>query len=178
MDQGTIGDMEEKENPDGDKSEFAGLVVEAIASMIYIFVCGGVVCSTETVTFGELNSPRMVVIALAQGFAYASLIYLTQVIGKYGNGYLNPAITFAIALTTSTHGRFQWGNKPGSDWKRAVYLIIAQTFGGIMGSVLILATIPNASNGNRALGIPHIDNGATYATAFVFESFSTFFYTW
>ena len=49
-----------------DKTEWEGIVMEAIATMIYVFVCCGVVASTSNVTFDELNSPRLVVIALAR----------------------------------------------------------------------------------------------------------------
>jgi hypothetical protein len=40
------------------KSEYEGIIVEAIASMIYVFVCCGVVASTSNVTFDELVSDR------------------------------------------------------------------------------------------------------------------------
>lgn len=49
-----------------DKTEWEGIVMEAIATMIYVFICCGVVASTSNVTFDELNSPRLVVIALAR----------------------------------------------------------------------------------------------------------------
>jgi len=48
------------------KTEWEGIVMEAIATMIYVFICCGVVASTSNVTFDELNSPRLVVIALAR----------------------------------------------------------------------------------------------------------------
>ena len=51
---------------DADKSEWEGIIMEAIATMIYVFVCCGVVASTANVTFDELNSPRLIVIALAR----------------------------------------------------------------------------------------------------------------
>ena len=53
---------------DEDKTEWEGIIMEAIATMIYVFICCGVVASTSNVTFDELNSPRLVVIALAREF--------------------------------------------------------------------------------------------------------------
>ena len=53
---------------DENKSEWEGIIMEAIATMIYVFVCCGVVASTANVTFDELNSPRLVVISLARKF--------------------------------------------------------------------------------------------------------------
>lgn len=55
-------------NEDEDKTEWEGIIMEAIATMIYVFICCGVVASTSNVTFDELNSPRLVVIALAREF--------------------------------------------------------------------------------------------------------------
>ena len=45
-------------NEDEDKTEWEGIIMEAIATMIYVFICCGVVASTSNVTFDELNSPR------------------------------------------------------------------------------------------------------------------------
>ena len=63
---------EDAPKPDEDlsKSEWEGIIIEAIATMIYVFVCCGVVASTANVTFDELNSPRLVVISLARKFAF------------------------------------------------------------------------------------------------------------
>ena len=60
----TMAPAEEEES--ADKSEWEGIIMEAIATMIYVFVCCGVVASTANVTFDELNSPRLVVISLAR----------------------------------------------------------------------------------------------------------------
>ena len=49
-------------------TEWDGIVIEAVAAMMYVFICSGVVASTSNVTFDELNSPRLVVIALARKF--------------------------------------------------------------------------------------------------------------
>jgi glycerol uptake facilitator-like aquaporin len=168
----------EEERGDADKSEWEGIIMEAIATMIYVFVCCGVVASTANVTFDELNSPRLVVISLAQGLSYSSLIYLTTVINKYGPGYLNPAITLAIMLTNSSHGRYQWGSSGGKAWMRGVLLIIAQSLGGCLGAVLVLATIPNSMKGEDVLGVPALNFGSTFTSGFIFEAFGTFFLSW
>lgn len=92
---------------------------------------------------------------------------------------MNPAVTLAIMLTNKSHGRYQWGpsNAP-SDWKRGAFLIMAQLVGGSLGAVLVLATIPNAMKGEDPLGTPALNYGSTASSAFVFETFGTFFITW
>ena len=120
------------------------------------------------------SSPRF----LTEGLSYSTLIYLTTVINKYGVGYLNPAVTFAIMVTNKSHGRYQWGTSHLTDWKRGCYLILAQFVGGTLGAVLVLATIPNSMKGEDVLGIPALNYGSTPSSAFVFETFGTFFLTW
>ena len=71
----TQGVDEDAPKPDEElsKSEWEGIIIEAIATMIYVFVCCGVVASTANVTFDELNSPRLVVISLARKFVFFML---------------------------------------------------------------------------------------------------------
>ena len=61
----TSDGVENEAKEDADKSEWEGIIMEAIATMIYVFVCCGVVTSTANVTFDELNS-RLIVISLAR----------------------------------------------------------------------------------------------------------------
>ena len=98
---------------------------------------------------------------ISEGLSYSTLIYLTTVISKYGVGYLNPAVVFAIACTNASHGRYQWGGERSpADWKRAVYLVVAQFVGGTLGAVLVLATIPNAMKGEDVIGTPTLNYGS------------------
>ena len=120
--------------------------------------------------------PRYLLIT--EGLSYSTLIYLTTVINKYGAGYLNPAVTLIIMLTNKSHGRYQWGSGHGSDWKRGCFLILAQTVGGCLGAVLVLASIPNSMKGEDVLGTPALNYGSTQTSGFVFELFGTFFMTW
>ena len=113
-----------------------------------------------------------------EGLSYSTLIYLTTVISKYGAGYLNPAVTLVIMLTNKSHGRYQWGKTHDSDWKRGALLIVAQTVGGCLGAVLVLATIPNSMKGEDVLGKPALNYGSTFTSGFVFEVFGSFFITW
>lgn len=46
--------------------EFKAIWTELLASLLFLFVCGGVVTSTANVTFGELLPPRLAVIALTR----------------------------------------------------------------------------------------------------------------
>ena len=147
--------------------------------MLYVFVCCGIVTSTGNVTFDELNSPRLVVIALTQGLSYTVLLYLTQIQARYGVGYMNPAITLAIGITNASHGRYQWGTeKDGKDIWRCINFIIAQFAGGLFGAALVVATIPNAEGGVTPVGAPNLNFGSTFSSGFMFEVFGTFFLTW
>ena len=97
---------------------------------------------------------------------------------KYGPGYLNPAMTFAIMVTNSSHGRYQWGSSGGSAWMRGLLLIVAQCIGSCLGAVLVVATIPNSMKGDDVLGMPTLSFGSTFASGFIFEAFGTFFLSW
>ena len=81
-------------------------------------------------------------------------------------------------LTNKSHGRYQWGTDASTDYKRGCFLILAQLVGGTLGAVLVLATIPNAMGGEDVLGVPALNYGSTETSAFVFETFGTFFLTW
>ena len=162
-----------------DQTEWRSVFTEFLATSLYVFICCGIVTSTGNVTFDELNSPRLVVIALTQGLAYTVLLYLTQIVTRYGVGYMNPAVTLAIGITNASHGRYQWGTeKDGKDIKRVIFFLIAQTAGGLLGAAMVVATIPNAANGVSAVGAPQLNYGSTPTSGFVFEVFGTFFLTW
>lgn len=162
-----------------DQTEWRAVFTEGLCTMLYVFVCCGIVTSTGNVTFDELNSPRLVVIALTQGFSYTVLLYLTQIQARYGVGYLNPAVTLAIGLTNKSHGRYQWGTvKAGNDAMRCFYFILAQFAGGFLGAALVVATIPNASGGVAAVGAPDLNFGSSASSGFAFEVFGSFFLTW
>jgi|TARA_B110000008_G_scaffold218542_1_gene218317 glycerol uptake facilitator-like aquaporin len=162
-----------------DQTEWRAVFTEFLATALYVFICCGIVTSTGNVTFDELNSPRLVVIALTQGLAYTVLLYLTQITTRYGVGYMNPAVTLAIGLTNASHGRYQWGSeKNGKDISRVIFFLIAQFAGGLFGAALVVATIPNAATGVTKIGAPQLNYGSTVASGFVFEVFGTFFLTW
>ena len=123
-----------------DQTEWRAVFTEFLATALYVFICCGIVTSTGNVTFDELNSPRLVVIALTQGLAYTVLLYLTQITTRYGVGYMNPAVTLAIGLTNASHGRYQWGSeKNGKDISRVIFFLIAQFAGGLFGAALVVA---------------------------------------
>ena len=52
---------------------------EFIATLLFVFVGGGSVVISATLTDGELNAARLVAIALAHGLAIALLAHISQI---------------------------------------------------------------------------------------------------
>ena len=76
-----------------------GFLVEFGATTIFVYVSLGAVISSSSVTFGEVDAGRIIVVALAHGLSYAAALYVASSLGGgvFGGGYLNPAVTVALA---------------------------------------------------------------------------------
>ena len=135
---------------------------EFVATLLFVFLGAGSVVVTGTLTDGELTAPRLVVIALAHGFAIALLAYATA---NISGGHINPAVTFAAWITKNI------------STARATMFVLAQLVGALAGALLLLAAIPDAADTNlgaHALG-PEVSIGmglimeivVTFALVFV-----------
>ena len=162
----------------GDRKTHMGAVrMEALATIIYSMLSSGVVASCSMLANRDLLPPKMVVIALGNGLAYATGIYITSRGTKQGLGYLNPAVTIAMMCSNPATKRYSWYQSGLPAVMRGMFLMFAQFIGGLIGVLLVLAMIPSASQDAQSLGVPEIGEGATPATACAFEAIGTFFLT-
>ena len=115
-------------------------LAEFIATLLFVFLGAGSVVVTGGLPNGDLDPSRLVAIALAHGLAIALLAYATA---NISGGHINPAVTFAAWLTRKISSA------------RALMYLAAQIGGAVIGALLLLATIPDASDTNmgaHALG--------------------------
>lgn len=86
---------------------------------------GGVVAGV-TLNKSKANGGGWVVITLAWGLAVTMGVFA---VGNYSGAHLNPAVTFAFAIT----GDFPWKDVP--------MYILAQMLGAIIGAAIVFFTI-------------------------------------
>ena len=132
-------------------------LAEFVATLLFVFIGAGSVVATGALTNGELTAARLLVIALAHGFAIAILAYATA---NISGGHINPAVTFAAWLTKNI------------STARAMMFVLAQLVGAVAGALLLLAAIPDAADTNlraHALG-----PGVSIGTGFVMGLVVTF----
>jgi len=119
---------------------WSSTLAEFIATLLFVFLGAGSVVVTGGLPNGDLDPSRLVAIALAHGLAIAFLAYATA---NISGGHINPAVTFAAWLTRKI------------STARTLMFIAAQLSGAVIGALLLLATIPDASDTNmgaHALG--------------------------
>lgn len=97
---------------------------ELIGTAILIIIGGGVVAGV-TLNKSKANGGGWVVITLAWGLAVTMGVFA---VGNYSGAHLNPAVTFAFALT----GDFPWKDVPT--------YILAQMLGAIVGATIVFFT--------------------------------------
>ena len=86
------------------------VLVEALATALYVYFAGAVVCATGNASFDVLLPVRVVAIALGHGAAYGIMVHWTLLVERSeGVGFLNPAVTLALASAcrrfTESHSR-------------------------------------------------------------------------
>eukprot|EP00941_MAST-03F_sp_MAST-3F-sp1_P004309 g4309.t1 len=162
------------------KTYMGAVWTEALASIIYCFVASGVVASTYLIPSGKdglLLPPRLALIALGNGFAYAASIFVTSLGTKEGLGYLNPAVTIAMMCSNPVTKRYSWYQSNAPALMRGTFLMFAQFFGSLVGVLLVMLIVPGSTDSPEALGVPSIVAGATPTSACAFEAIGTFFLT-
>ena len=124
-----------------DKSAWQAAVAELIATLLFVFLGAGAVVSSAMIGGADMTPERLIAIALAHGLGIAVLV---AAIARFSGGHINPAVTVAAVVT----------RKIGLV-KGAMY-IVGQLVGAAIGAVLLLAVIPEASQGSlgaHALGV-------------------------
>jgi len=103
-------------------------ISEFFACLIFIFIgTGAVVASQDALGDSRIPVPSLTLISLAHGFCIMVLVYA---IGEISGGHINPAVTWAAAIT----GRI-------SILRFAIYWS-AQLLGAIVGSALLKGVVP------------------------------------
>ena len=124
-----------------DKSAWQAAVAELIATLLFVFLGAGAVVSSAIVGGADMTPERLIAIALAHGLGIAVLV---AAIAHFSGGHINPAVTVAAVVT----------RKMGLV-KGAMY-VVGQLVGAAIGALLLLAVIPEASQGSlgaHALGV-------------------------
>ena len=130
---------------------------EFIATLLFVFVGAGSVVVTSTLTDGVLSAPRLIAIALGHGLTITLLVYATA---NLSGGHINPAVTFAAALTRKI-----------TTAKAGIY-VVAQLLGAILGAYLLKLALPETIEGN--LGAHALGPEVTVSMAVLIEVIITF----
>ena len=132
-------------------------LAEFIATLLFVFLGAGSVVVSGGLPNGDLDSARLLVIALTHGLAIAMLVYATA---NISGGHINPAVTFAAWLTKKISSA------------RALMYIAAQLSGAVVGALFLLLTIPDAANTN--LGAHALGPDVSISMALLMEIIVTF----
>jgi MIP family channel proteins len=132
-------------------------LAEFFATGLFVFIGAGAVASSGIASSGELDTGRLVVIALAHGLAICLLAYS---VGHISGAHLNPAITIAAIIN----------GKIG--WIRGQIYISGQIAGGIVAALILMAVIPDVNEGN--LGAHGLGEGVSVGMGFTIELIFTF----
>lgn len=134
---------------------------EGVATLLFVFMGAGTVAVSGMLDKDTLGSARLVAIALAHGLGILIGVAATA---KISGGHLNPAVTVAAVLAG------KMGLRRGGTY------IAAQLVGAIVGALLIMAVVPDASEGT--LGSHGVVPGVGAGSALVAEIIGTFALVW
>jgi len=132
------------------------LAAETIGTLLFVFLGAGSIVMTAATG----GTPGPLGIALAHGVGMAIIVSATMSIS---GGHMNPAVTFAIALT----GKI--------DWRRAGAYVIAQLVGALLGAGLVKALLPAGAVNATLAGTPQLGGSVTFAQGIWIEAVLTFF---
>ena len=145
-----------------DLDSWRATAAEFFATALFVFLGTGAVVAALTLLGGPaaaLTPAGLVVIAAAHGLAIMALVAATA---NISGGHINPAVTIALWSV----GKIDLG--------KAIMYIGAQLVGAVVGSLLLLAVVTTAMEGNlgaHALG-PVV--GGSAGAGFVAEIVVTF----
>ena len=136
---------------------------ELIATFSFVFLGAGAVVATvnilgETDPAGLPTGSGLLLIALAHGLGIALLV---AAVAQISGGHINPAVTVSMMAT----------RKIGL--AKGVMYIVGQLAGAALGAYLLMAVIPDASEGT--LGAHALAGNIDAGTGLVIEALLTFF---
>lgn len=134
------------------------MIAEAIGTALLVLVGAGSVVAALTLGDGVLDFGGLGFVALAFAIVIAVVIYG---FGPVSGAHINPAVTFALAVTR----RFPWGEVAG--------YVVAQLVGAAAGALLIVAAF--GSNAvDLGLGSTSLADGVSFGQGIVAEALGTF----
>ena len=115
-------------------------LAEFVAAFLFIFLGCGAVVVTGQMTGGEMDVPRLILIAAVHGLGITALVYATL---NLSGAHINPAVTITMWVTRRISGT------------RALSYLASQLGGAAVGALLLLAVVPGAAEttlGSHSLG--------------------------
>lgn len=132
-------------------------LAEFFATMLFVFIGPAAVVAALSLNDGKLSAAGLVGIAIAHGLAIVAGVSATA---NISGGHINPAVTIAALVTGKV------------SVNRAVFYIIAQLVGAVVGSILLSLAIPAGSPGN--LGAHGLGAGMDVGKGIITEIVLTF----
>ncbi len=132
-------------------------LAEFIAAFLFIFIGAGTVVVTGQMSGGEMDVPRLFLIAAIHGLAITALVYATI---NISGAHINPAVTFCMLIA---------GQIPAA---RAAAYWAAQLGGAALGALLLLAVVPGAAD--TTLGAHAVGPGVSWSAGLITEAVLTF----
>eukprot|EP00744_Colponema_vietnamica_P010711 GILI01015105.1.p1 GENE.GILI01015105.1~~GILI01015105.1.p1 ORF type:complete len:307 (+),score=69.92 GILI01015105.1:68-988(+) len=163
------------DNPDESGTEFKisfvrSAIAECMGTLMFVFVASSIIVGSGMVSHNELTAARLAVISIGIGLAYSAIVYIVDTLTLGRSGYLNPAISFVLALT---NGATATREDPKGRWSRPwstffVYLL-SQMAGSIVGAFLSTVAVPNSLEVYEKAGETKLGFGETSSQGFMFE---------
>ncbi|NWQ94825.1 AQP2 protein, partial [Burhinus bistriatus] len=125
---------------------------EFLATLVFILFGLG-----SALNWPSVSSPSILQIALAFGFAIGTLV---QALGHISGAHINPAVTVACLIGSQV------------SFLRAVFYVVAQLLGGVVGAAILHEITP--ADSREGLAINKLHNETTTGQAVTVELFLTF----
>ncbi|KFO72660.1 Aquaporin-2, partial [Cuculus canorus] len=125
---------------------------EFLATLVFILFGLG-----SALNWPSASSPSILQIALAFGLAIGTLV---QALGHISGAHINPAVTVACLIGSQV------------SFLRAVFYVVAQLLGGVVGAAILHEITP--SDSREGLAINKLHNETTTGQAVTVELFLTF----
>ena len=132
-------------------------LAEFIAAFLFIFIGAGTVVVSGQMTGGQMDIPRLFLIAALHGLAITALVYATI---NTSGAHINPAVTFCMLIT----GQVGAG--------KALFYVVGQLAGASAGALLLLAVVPGAAD--TTLGAHAVGAGVSWQAGLITEAVLTF----
>lgn len=134
------------------------VLAEGLGTALLVLFGPGAVVAALTVGGGSLDYAGLGFISLAFAVVVALVIYA---LGPVSGAHINPAVTFALAVT----GRFAW--------REVVPYVAGQLVGAAAGALLVVATFGRSAV-DLGMGMTSVADGVGLGQAVVIEALATF----